>query len=357
MGIVHRGSYYTDVCPSFGCRGSSAAQQRVSTAVCHLMATRGFDILAYIDDFCGAHATFDEAMHAFATFESLCETLGLKTAPEKSAYPSTTMEWLGFSFNTKSMEITIPQQKLKEVLSLTESWTTRTHATRRDLQSLAGKLNHVALCVLPARRFMARILANLRAAPQTGYVKVDEEASRDVAWFVRYAEASNGRVLLRPVLRQIRIECDACLEGGGGFSPTHYYSVRFPLSWMVNHHISRLEALNVIIALKSLLTDDLRCTEILIITDNIAAAYSLTTGRARDPVIASCARELWLIAATRQLTIKVEHAPGESLVLADALSRCHKSPDHENYITKTVYELNLLPTTPVHFDHVITTAL
>ena len=36
MGISHKGRYYTDICPSFGCRGSSAAQQRVSTTVCHL---------------------------------------------------------------------------------------------------------------------------------------------------------------------------------------------------------------------------------------------------------------------------------------------------------------------------------
>ena len=357
MGIVHRGAFFTDICPSFGCRGSSAAQQRVSAAVCHLMATCGHAVLAYIDDFCGAHASFPEAACAFAEFEALCEILGLKIAPEKSAYPSTTMEWLGFEFNTVDMQITIPQDKLREVLALMDTWTTRSHATRRDLQVLAGTLNHIALCILPARRFMARILTNLRSAPQTGWVRIDEEARRDIAWFVKYAEASNGRVLLQPTLHKLCLECDACLEGGGGFSPTHYYSVRFPLEWMVKHHISRLEALNVIIAIKSLIPDDLHSTEVVIKTDNIAAAYSLTTGRAKDPILASCARELWLIAATRQLTITVEHAPGETLVLADALSRRHKSPDYDSFIIKTVHDLNIMPTEPVHFDHVLTPGL
>ena len=132
-------------------------------------------------------------------------------------------------------------------------------------------------------------------------------------------------LLLRPTLDRFCIECDACLEGGGGFSPTHYYSARFPLDWILKYHISRLEALNVIFALKSLIPDDLHFTEIIIKTDSIAAAYSLTNSRAKDPVIASCAWELWLIAATCQLTITVEHAPGETLVLADGLSRRHKS--------------------------------
>ena len=357
MGIVHRGLHYTDICPSFGCRGSSAAQQRVSTAVCHLMSLQGFSTLAYIDDFCGAHSSYSEAVAAFATFESLCATLGLNIAHDKSAFPSTTMEWLGFEFDTVLMQITIPQSKLREVLALVDIWTTKAHATRRELQSLSGRLNHVALCIQPARRFMARILSTLRAAPQTGIIKIDEEARRDVTWFVKYAEASNGRYLLRPTLTKLCLECDACLEGGGGFSPTHFYSVRFPLRWVLEHHISRLEALNVVIALKSLIPDDLHCTEVVIKTDNIAAAYSLTTGKARDPVIASCARELWLIAATRQLKITVEHAPGESLVLADALSRRHKSPDYERYITKTVSKLNLTVTTAVPFDHVITPGL
>ena len=152
MGIVHRGQHYVDVCPSFRCRGSSAAQQRVSTAVCHLMATRGFDTLAYIDDFCGVHPTFDEAALAFATFESLCETLGLKTAPEKSAYPSTSMEWLGFYFDTKLMEISIPRTKLAEILALVHSWTTKTHATRRDLQVLASSWQEYCLTSARPRR-------------------------------------------------------------------------------------------------------------------------------------------------------------------------------------------------------------
>ena len=130
MGIRNKGEYFIDICPSFRCRGSSAAQQCVSTAVCHLMALQGHFVLAYIDVFCGAHATLSEATNAFATLESLCEILGLKIAPEKLAIPSTNMEWLGFVFDTSTMEITIPRAKLCEVLALTEAWLHRTHVTR-----------------------------------------------------------------------------------------------------------------------------------------------------------------------------------------------------------------------------------
>ena len=52
MCIKHCDMYYVVVCPSFGCRGISAAQQRVSRAICHLMETKGHSVLAYVDDFC-----------------------------------------------------------------------------------------------------------------------------------------------------------------------------------------------------------------------------------------------------------------------------------------------------------------
>ena len=357
MGISHKGKHYINICPSFGSRGSSAAQQRVSSAICFLMAKKGFETLAYVDDFCGAHTTYEEAKHAFAVFESLAETLGIKIAPEKSSYPSTSMEWLGFHFDTKKMEVTIPAPKLQEVLDIAAAWATKKSATRREYQVLAGKLNHIALCILPARRFMSRILTALRSAPQTGYVKVTPDVRRDVAWFSDYAEACNGRYLLRPITGSFIIECNACLEGGGGFSDTRFYSTRFPLQWMLDHHMSHLESLNLIIAIKTLIPDGLICTEVIVRTDNIASAYALTTGKARDPVIAACARELWLVAATKQLTITVQHVPGKSLVLADALSRRHKTPEFEHYIIKTVNAMNLMSVPPVTCDHVLTPTL
>ena len=346
-----------DVCPSFGCRGSGAAQQRVSMAVCHLMSARNHSVLAYVDDFAGVHSTYMEAVAAFADFESLCSTLGLKIAPEKSAFPATHMEWLGFMFNTIDMTITIPPDKLQDIQELAGLWLRKASATRGELQVLAGKLNHVSLCILPARRFMSRILATLRSAPQSGYVPIDLELRHQVRWFVRYAEQFNGCMLLRPTLEKFVIECDACLDGAGAFSSTHYYDLRFPLAWSVDHHISRLEALNLIIALKSLIPESLRCTEIVIKTDNIASAFSLTSGRPKDPILAACARELWLVAALQQLTITIVHVPGESLVLADALSRRHKAPDFQQFVLKTVKELKLKPVTPVSCDYVLTEEL
>ena len=357
MCIKHKDGYFIDVCPSFGCRGSSAAQQRVSRAVCYLMQNKGFEILAYIDDFCGVHGNFHDAMLAFAYFESLCAQLGLVIAPEKSAFPSTRIEWLGFIIDSVRMEVTIPPDKLREVLELTTAWRDKRRASKRDLQSLAGKLNHIGQCVLPARKFMCRILRMLRAAPPVGMILLSPELHRDIHWFNRYASTCNGKLLLKPDYPVIALECDACLDGAGGFSQSQFYSFEIPSDISDCYHISQIEGLNIVVAIKTLISPSTRNTQISITTDNIAAMFALNSGKTRDPVLAACSREIWLIAAVQELTIVVSHAPGKSLVLADALSRRHASPTHAATAARIIDNLCLTEITASPINNAITNEL
>ena len=357
MGIHHKGATFIDVCPSFGCRGSAAAQQRVARAVCHLMKKANFECLAYVDDFCGVAGTFAESLASFSKFEALCESLGLRLAPDKTAFPATTMEWLGFHFDSHSMTVTIPAEKLQEVRDLARAWTFKKRASRRDLQVLAGKLLHISHCVLPARKFMSRVLALLRSAPQVGTIQLDCETRRDVQWFIDYADACNGRLLITPMLPVFWIECDACLEGAGGFSNTNYYSFRFSSREAENRHISQLEAINIVAAVKTLTPLTLKNHQVRVTTDDSASMYALNSGRTRDYLLAACARELWLFAAINQLEIVIEHAPGESLLLADALSRRDKHPSYEATVSKLTCEKRITPVEPVPLRYVLTNYL
>ena len=357
LAIKHDNAYYLDVCPSFGCRASGGAQQRVSNAVVDLMKDQGHTILAYVDDFCGVGATHYEATSSFKNFHSLTDELGLKLAPEKTKEPATSMEWLGFLFNSQTKSITIPQAKLDELLAEADVWLKRKRATRQQIQSLAGRLNHISLCVRPARKFMARILATLREATQETSVAISEEFRRDVRWFCEFARATNTRLLIEPKLPMLVIECDACLVGAGGFSNSHFYEVMFPTHLTATMHISQLEALNVVLALKTLLPPLLTSTRVLVKTDNIAAMYALSTGRTRDPILAACAREIWLIAAVRQLDILIEHFPGDTLVLADALSRSGTNPSMSRLAKALVVEMRLSCSKPVPFEQLLTLGL
>ena len=325
MCIKHEGAYYVDICPAFGCRISGASQQRVSQAVCHLMSEKGYTSLAYVDDFCGVGATLEEAQKGFEDFGAVCDFLGLQLAPEKAAAPSTRMEWLGFEIDSELMQISVPKSKLDEVVEEAKGWATKTLATKQELQSLVGKLAHISQVIQHARKFMCRVLANLRLAPAWGRVVVSKELRKDIAWFLEFSASFNGKLLIQPSYPVVKMECDACPQGGGGFCGKKYYFFDFPEEISEDHHIARLEAINLVICAKTLLPSNSSNIRLHILTDNIASAQVLMSGRTKDPVLAACAREMAMFTALRGIVLDVQHTPGEELELADALSRRCKS--------------------------------
>ena len=113
----------------------------------------------------------------------------------------------------------------------------------------------------------------------------------------------------------------------------------------------------MVIALKTLVPEEMRNVEVRVTTDNIATMHVLNTGKTRDPFMAACARELWLIAALQELRIILDHAPGETLVLADALSRRHTSHEFEKTVNDYVYSMNLIPVMPIDIVKAINDSL
>ena len=152
---------------------------------------------------------------------------------------------------------------------------------------------------------MSPILQALRSAPAWGSIPVTDYLRCDVAWFRQYTAMCNARLLIKPDLLLYRIQCDACPSGGGGFSQNHFFSATYPPELADEYHISQIEALNILVALKTLLPPDLKHVEVVIVTDNMAAMHTLNSGKTKDHILAACSRELWLLVAVRELKIMV----------------------------------------------------
>ena len=59
--------------------------------------------------------------------------------------------------------------------------------------------------------------------------------------------------------------------------------------------------------------------------DNLAAVQVLTSGKTRDPFLAACARNVWMVAAQADIQVKYSHIPGSKNEVADVLSRWKNS--------------------------------
>lgn len=61
LAMAFKGETFVDLCPSFGCRSSSSACQRVAAAVVYWMITIGWTVLAFLDDFAGIQGSEEKA--------------------------------------------------------------------------------------------------------------------------------------------------------------------------------------------------------------------------------------------------------------------------------------------------------
>ena len=142
--------------------------RKTTRALVWLLRHEGFFSLCYLDDFVGLESSRAKAEEAYERFTKLTQELGLELAKEKCTPPATSTKWLGFILDIVAMSITLPKDKLNEVIDDCKQWAHKKTASRKQIQSLAGKLQHVTKCIKPAARFTNRILAVLRETPYKG---------------------------------------------------------------------------------------------------------------------------------------------------------------------------------------------
>ena len=325
LGMLVEDQFFVDLAPPFGARTSALACERTTKAVQWLIEKKKKWIRCYLDDFVGAEKTEIEAQGTYKEVISVTSHLGLELAPAKCTPPTTQLTWLGYTVNTLDMTVTIPEVKLQETLEVCKVWLKKTHASRSQLRSLFGKLKHIANCIPAAACFLNRVLDTLRETPFTGQHALDTELKKDLHWFIKSACSLNGIFLIPPPATQDWvIECDSSLVGAGAFSKTSYFAEEYTASFLkAKPHITSLEAINLVTAVKHLLPDSPNKCVIVINTDNKTSQQVLSTGKGRDKLLTACTRQLWLIAAEASTTLRIIHKPGAELVLADALSRVH----------------------------------
>lgn len=323
LGIYFDGQWFCDISISFGLRWGAMACQRLTEAICFITKKEGHDNISYIDDFAGVAGAETHAHAGLQSLQYTMQTLGVSEATNKTSYPATKMLWIGFWFDTIKMEVRIPEDKIDEVRTLLLQWRGKQKASRKQIQRLLGKLFYISQCCKPARLFVSRMLDTLREAPHQGMVTLSTDFQKDVSWFVDLMPSYNGIHLLQPSPPDVTAAVDSCLTGIGGLCGTTFYATQIPQFVQEEYHpIHHLEMLNIVIAVK-LWSADWEHKVVRILCDNAAAVAVLQHGRSRDPFLLACARDIWFETAIRDINLLPQHAPGNTLVTVDALSRAH----------------------------------
>ena len=135
-------------------------------------------LLNYIDDL--IYTALPSTIHdSYQFLLDLLQQLGLDISSKKLHPPSTQAVCLGTLFDTVTRTITIPPDKLQEVIHICKNWDNKAMCTKNNLQSLLGSLLYVSKCVRHARVFLNCMLQVLKEQTHKSIITLAPPFFRD----------------------------------------------------------------------------------------------------------------------------------------------------------------------------------
>ena len=331
LGVSWEGAVYVDRSLPFGLRSAPKIFTAVADAMAWALHTRGIRLLLhYLDDF----LFFQPPGEAFSldtrtTATSVFQELGVPVADHKTEGPSSRVTFLGFVIDTRAFQVSLPDDKLSRLQEMIALWQGRHGCTRRELESLLGRLSHAAFAIRPGRLFLRQLFALLPHAPQPyHHIRFNLSTRADLSWWAFLLREWNGVSLFPASSPSIHVFSDASGSYGcGAFVPdVAYFSLRWPPHWAeIDISIKELAPLVIACAIWGPTWSG---QHVLFHVDNLAVVQVVQRLNARDPYLCHFLRCLYLYSAFFNFEFSATHIPGTENVAADALSRGYYSLFH-----------------------------
>ena len=206
-------------------------------------------------------------------------------------------------------------------------WLSRRKATKRNLQSIIGKLSFTCK-VVPAGRIFLRRLIDLTTSVRLSHhhVYITSKTRKDFRWWYRFLPCWNGvAMMLDPHLSaaaDMELYTDA--SGSHGFG-AYYRGAWFRGDWQSNQTLESGKSIawkELFAAVVAGLTWGKHWAgkRVLFHCDNQSVLDVWQQGSARCLNLMALVRRLFFTAANNNFTVIIRHIPGSSNVIADALS-------------------------------------
>ena len=311
----------------FGSKLAPGIFHRLSQAVRRMMSRRGFQIVAYIDDFFICESSKQKCQTALNTLISLLRQLGFLINWSKVVDPTQKLTFLGIEIDSKDMELRLSDDKLANLQAELAAFSERKRASKKQLQSLAGKLNWASAVVRGGRVFLRRIIDGIAALKKDWHkAKLIGEIKRDILWWRDFISTFNGKAMILDHIPITSVFTDACKTGGGGVYNQDWFYANWQADYpFVAHlHINEIEAFSVVLA--SLRWAHLwQNKQVIIYSDNMATVHCINKCTSRNKLLMSYLRQLFWKSAKYNFHLKALHVEGRRNILADCISRLHET--------------------------------
>ena len=161
LGVCWLGMFFVDTRLPFGLRSAPSIFNRFADAVCWIInhIYKILSLIHYSDDFLlvsppsyvTAHKQLDTVKQAF-------NYLNIPIAEDKLEGPKTQLVYLGILIDSTNFILKLSNDKYIELTNILTTWRCRRKCTKRELQSLIGKLTFASNIVRPGRIFIRRLI-------------------------------------------------------------------------------------------------------------------------------------------------------------------------------------------------------
>ena len=318
--------YLIDKRLPFGARKSPAIFHRLTQAVRRMMARRGFpNIVVYLDDFLIIDESKENCLLAMNVLLCLLGELGFWINWSKVVDPCQNIVFLGINFDSVNFNLTLPENKVKETMDLLQWFSDKSRASKKQLQSLAGKLNWASRVIRGGRTYLRRVL-NLQNSIKLPHhkAKLNIEFRKDIAWWQGFMSQFNGVPMGKKTsIGQVHV--DACNVAAGIAFEGDWAYLNWGLDWpeVAKFHINHKEVLAIILAARKwghLWSN----SSVTVLTDSECAKYIIRNGTTANPVVMNYLRELFWISAFYNFDLIPVHIKGHDNILPDTISRLHE---------------------------------
>ncbi len=327
----HSTTFMVDTRLPFGNRLSPFLFNLLTQAVRHIIADQGGFPLrmltVYLDDFWLAADSRAECQRMLLITINILRRLGFLIAWDKVVGPTRRLTFLGIEICTETMTTTLPHDKLVQFRSLIVATLQRRSMSKRQLQSLIGKLNWITRCVYGGRTFLRRFINVAQSLRAPWHRKrLTQEIYADLRWWLSALSFIEGRSM--PIIDN-RV-----------FTPVHIDASRRGLAaiWGTGFVFRPLDA-GLAKSLPSAYVETLALLpaaqqwaalwankKIIVHCDNRAAVRIINKGTCRSPLILDALRQVWLLSVRFNFRVCAVYIPAKYNIAADYVSRTGKAP-------------------------------
>lgn len=319
-------TYLVDTRLPFGARTSPGIFHQLGQAVRKMLSRQNINnVIVYLDDFLIIGETKEQCNQNLLSTIRLLRYLGFAINYNKVIGPSQNLTFLGIVLDSVSMSLSLPENKLDELLQCLHETLTKKKASKKSLQSLAGKLNWASQVIYGGRFHMRRIFdAVIPLKSPWHRTRVTMDIRRDINWWIQFLGVFNGTAEMLDSRPVTPVCIDACpVAAGGAYDSEFIYT---PWDWWPGSsdlHINYKETLALEPAV-ALWAHTWRNKKVYVRCDNQAAVGIINKGSCRHPFVMESLRRVFWYSAVYNFRLKAIYLPGEKNQVADAVSRLHE---------------------------------